>query len=170
MTLIEAPPRPDWSLAVSFLVVFGAQYLVPSYADSYKIWYKQIKKPSWTPPPWVFPVVWIPLKILQSVAAWLVWRRSPSVVQAAVPLGWFIAHLILGNMWNVSFFGRHQLKGSLYWMAGFWLSIAGSIALFWPVDPLSALLFAPTEVWVTIAAKLNYDIMALNCTQARKPA
>jgi benzodiazapine receptor len=30
------------------------------------------------------------------------------------------------------------------------------------VSPLAALLFAPTQVWVTIAAKLNYDIVRLN--------
>ena len=27
--------------------------------------------------------------------------------------------------WNVVFFGRHDLKGSLKWMGTFWLSIAG---------------------------------------------
>jgi benzodiazapine receptor len=30
------------------------------------------------------------------------------------------------------------------------------------VSPLAALLFLPTQVWVTIAAKLNYDIVQLN--------
>lgn len=30
------------------------------------------------------------------------------------------------------------------------------------VSPPAALLFAPTLVWVTIAAKLNYDIVRLN--------
>ena len=30
------------------------------------------------------------------------------------------------------------------------------------VSPLAALLFAPTQVWVTIAAKLNWDIVQLN--------
>lgn len=30
------------------------------------------------------------------------------------------------------------------------------------LSPLAALLFAPTQVWVTIAAKLNWDIVQLN--------
>jgi hypothetical protein len=39
---------------------------------------------------------------------------------------------------------------------------AGSIAAFHSVNPVAAYLFAPTQVWVTIAAKLNYDIVKLN--------
>ena len=37
-----------------------------------------------------------------------------------------------------------------------------SITSFGAISPLSACLFAPTQVWVTIAAKLNYDIVQLN--------
>jgi benzodiazapine receptor len=39
---------------------------------------------------------------------------------------------------------------------------AASIASFYQVSPLAAALFAPTQIWVTIAAKLNYDIVRLN--------
>ena len=37
-----------------------------------------------------------------------------------------------------------------------------SITSFGAIDPLAACLFAPTQVWVTVAAKLNYDIVQLN--------
>jgi benzodiazapine receptor len=40
--------------------------------------------------------------------------------------------------------------------------IAGGIASFYQVSPLAAALWAPTQIWVTIAAKLNYDIVKLN--------
>ena len=47
-------------------------------------------------------------------------------------------------------------------MGAFWASIAASIASFAQVSPLAAALFAPTQLWVTVAAKLNYDIVQLN--------
>lgn len=49
-----------------------------------------------------------------------------------------------------------------------WLSIAASIASFAQISPLAALLFAPTQIWVTIAAKLNLDIVKLNSGAAAK--
>jgi hypothetical protein len=45
---------------------------------------------------------------------------------------------------------------------------AAGIASFATVSPLAAALFAPTQVWVTVAAKLNYDIVALNRGDAKK--
>ncbi|EFN54605.1 hypothetical protein CHLNCDRAFT_24614, partial [Chlorella variabilis] len=130
-------------------------------------WYEALAKPAWTPPNWVFPAVWIPLKVLQSVAAWLVWRSAPTTQQLYLPLALFVAHLFLGSWWNVVFFGRHQMQQSVKWMAAFWCSIAASIAAFSQVSPLAGLLFAPTQLWVTIAAKLNWDIVKLNA--AKKP-
>ncbi|KAF6256064.1 TspO/MBR-related protein [Scenedesmus sp. NREL 46B-D3] len=157
--LLGALPKADLTLLASGAVVFGVQRLVPSYDDT---WYKAIKKPTWTPPNWVFPAVWIPLKVLQSVSLWLVFKQANSRKELLLPAGLFGLHLFLGNWWNVVFFGRHKMEESTKWMGAFWLSIAGSIASFAQVSPLAAALFAPTQVWVTVAAKLNWDIVKLN--------
>ena len=44
--------------------------------------------------------VWIPLKILQSVALWLVCKEAGDVRTAALPVALFGIHLCLGNLWN----------------------------------------------------------------------
>lgn len=51
-------------------------------------------------PPW--HAVWIPLKVLQSVALWLVWKAAPTQEDLYLPLALFGTHLFLGNWWNVS--------------------------------------------------------------------
>ncbi|KAK9863448.1 hypothetical protein WJX84_004854 [Apatococcus fuscideae] len=163
-------PRPNIALLVSLGVVFGAQQLVPAYRDNYKNWYPKLKKPRWTPPNWMFPAVWIPLKCMQVAALWLVWEKSPGPIigpdgqldTAVLPLAIFLIHLALGDIWNVSFFGHRQMKPSLAWMAAFWLSIAGCIITFRPISTLASNLMLPTITWVCIAAKLNWDIVALN--------
>lgn len=52
-------------------------------------------------------------------------------------------------------------------MGAFWASIAASAAAFYAVSPLAAALMLPTQVWVTIASKLNYDIVTLNAKPAK---
>ncbi|KAJ9510647.1 hypothetical protein QJQ45_027543, partial [Haematococcus lacustris] len=174
---------PEFQLATSAAVVFGVQRLVPTFDPT---WYKSLKKPTWTPPNvgvwqqvfkqhvpllglrYVFPLVWIPLKAMQSLALMLAWRggtmtgSSAKHPALAVALTTFGAHLFLGNWWNVVFFGRRKLLPSLPWMYAFWGSVAASAAAFHPLDPRAATLMLPTLVWVTIAAKLNYDIVQLN--------
>lgn len=147
------------NLLASAAVVFGVQRLVPTYDNS---WYLALKKPSWTPPNWVFPAVWIPLKLMQSAALALILKSARSTEQLALPLGVFGAQLALGNWWNVVFFGKHKLEESVPWMGAFWLSIAGTIAAFHPVSKGAATLVTPTLVWVTIAAALNHEIVRLN--------
>ncbi|KAJ9508725.1 hypothetical protein QJQ45_028019, partial [Haematococcus lacustris] len=177
--------RPEFQLATSAAVVFGVQRLVPTFDPTW-LWllpapgyapppycrYKSLKKPTWTPPNYVFPLVWIPLKAMQSLALMLAWRggtmtgSSAKHPALAVALTTFGAHLFLGNWWNVVgggvFFGRRKLEPSLPWMYAFWGSVAASAVAFHPLDPRAATLMLPTLVWVTIAAKLNYDIVQLN--------
>ncbi|CAL8462405.1 g1938 [Coccomyxa elongata] len=161
--LRAALPEADLGLLAAGAIVFGLQKLVPAYEESYKVWYPKLRKPSWNPPNWIFPAVWIPLKILQSAALWLVWKSAGSdKASVAVPLTIFGVHALLGNQWNVVFFGRHDMPGSLKWMGAFWLSVAATAYSFYSVDPLAGLLIAPTQVWVSVAAKLNYDIVRLN--------
>jgi hypothetical protein len=97
LTTHTSKPSPDAGLLASGAVIFGVQRLVPSYDDS---WYKAIKKPEWTPPKWVFPAVWIPLKAMQTYALWLVMKQAPDNKALALPLSLFGAHLALGNIWN----------------------------------------------------------------------
>ena len=44
----------------------------------------------------------------------------------------------------------------------------GTIASFHPVSKLAAMLMVPTQIWVTIAAKLNWDIVKLNKGKAKQ--
>eukprot|EP01025_Chloroclados_australasicus_P033790 TRINITY_DN3454_c0_g1_i3.p2 TRINITY_DN3454_c0_g1~~TRINITY_DN3454_c0_g1_i3.p2 ORF type:complete len:136 (+),score=7.30 TRINITY_DN3454_c0_g1_i3:34-408(+) len=100
-------------------------------------------------------------QLLQTVSLWKM-LQSGDATNLMIPLGIFGTHLALGTLWNIVFFNWHNMKESLFVMGALWATLAGSIYTFYSVSKLSACLLAPTQVWVTVAGKLNYDIVRLN--------
>lgn len=164
--LKAALPPADGTAAAAVAVVFGSGRLIPSYSNSYgPEFYGSLKKPAWTPPNLAFPIVWTSLKLAQSAGmARLVAAASAASWAPAslLPLAAWGAHAALGNYWNVVHFGRRDLPGSVKVMAGVWLSAVGTAAAWWAADPTAGKFFAPTCVWLTIAAALNVSIERLN--------
>jgi len=164
--------------AAGAILVFGAGRLIPDYSANYKEWYPSLSKPSWNPPGYVFPLVWVPLKLLQSAALAIVGKVAAAEVDASSGVGPFFKSLTsskavgalavfagmtaLGNYWNVTFFGRRQMKKSVKVMAAFWGSVVATVVAFAAVDKNAGALVAPTVVWVTIATALNATIVRLN--------
>eukprot|EP01024_Parvocaulis_polyphysoides_P027491 TRINITY_DN2490_c0_g3_i1.p1 TRINITY_DN2490_c0_g3~~TRINITY_DN2490_c0_g3_i1.p1 ORF type:complete len:173 (-),score=7.99 TRINITY_DN2490_c0_g3_i1:247-765(-) len=150
--------KSNQNLLISGAIIFGEIQATPKYDMK---WYLQLDKPKWNPPRWVFPAVWTPLKILQTISLWQMLQKGTRD-DLILPLSVFGLHLALGTLWNITFFNWHKMKESLGLMAAFWTTLAGSIYTFYQVSNLSAFLLVPTQIWVTIAAKLNYDIVSLN--------
>lgn len=144
------------SLAIFAAVVFaaaasGAQFMPGE-------WYAALNKPAWTPPNWMFPVVWSVLYVMIAIAGWLVWRRAGWSRALAI---WGVG-LALNALWSYLMFGRHEIGLALGDIVALWLSIAAFIGVAWNVDRLAAYLFIPYLAWVTLAEALNFEIWRLN--------
>lgn len=124
-------------------------------------WYRELNKAPWTPPGWVFPVMWSALYALMGVAAWLVWNEGGFAVQG-YPLGVYIIQLGLNFLWTPIFFGMHRPDYALVEIVMLWLGIAVTIYLFLPVKPIAAYLLIPYIGWVSIAFSLNWYIWMYN--------
>ncbi|MEM1106427.1 MAG: TspO/MBR family protein [Pseudomonadota bacterium] len=123
-------------------------------------WYKTLDKPPWTPPDWAFPVVWSVLFLMNAYAGALVWQTGARGVPLA--MGVYVASLAVNFAWSGLFFGLRRMDWALADVTMLWLSIAGTMVLFWPISPIASLLQAPYLVWVTIAAALNLRVLQLN--------
>lgn len=146
----------SWSLVVFVLLVIvtasGGALFMPGE------WYERLRKPSWTPPNWAFPVVWSVLYLMMAVAGWLVWRAEPGSVAI-----WFWGAQLMANwLWSALFFGMRRMDLAFADVSILWLLIAGFIVTTWPVSSTAALLFVPYLVWVTIASALNLTVWRMN--------
>ena len=133
------------------------------------IWYRDLVKPSWRPPNWLFGPVWLVLYVSIAVSGWLVWRQV-GFSAATLAFVVFGAQLILNGFWSVIFFGLHRPDLAFLEIVGLWLSIVATIAVFHPIEPLAAYLLVPYACWVGFAVVLNYCIWRLNPAHASSSA
>lgn len=124
-------------------------------------WYRDLAKPSWRPPDWLFGPVWLVLYLSIAVSGWLVWRQA-GFGGAASALAVYALQLVLNGLWSTIFFGLRRPDWALVEIVCLWLAIVATIVAFHPVDPVAAYLLVPYAGWVGFAVALNYRIWRLN--------
>ncbi len=154
---------PNWLTALAFVAIcFLASGIGQLFTDGEPDgWYRELRKPAFTPPDWVFGPVWSLLHIAMGVAAWLVWlRRGNRAVTAALVL--FAVQLALNAAWPGLFFGLHNPGLAFAEIVALWLAIVLTVATFFRVSNVAGWLMVPYLGWVTFAAVLNMAICRLN--------
>lgn len=122
--------------------------------------YKQLAKPSWSPPAWVFGPVWTYLYISMGYAAYLVWSTAGG--QASAPLHMFCAQMLLNWMWSPVFTGMQDMGLALAIIIALWGTVAATTVTFLTQSRLAGYLMIPYYlVWLTLAASLNWHIYQL---------
>lgn len=139
-------------------------------ASQIKTWYKTIKKPSWTPPNWLFGPVWTCLYAMMGYASYLVWLQGGFAKQQ-VPLAIYAAQLVLNFAWTPLFFSLHRLDLASADILAMWGGIVATIITFQRVIGPSALaLLLPYLVWVSYASALTIWIWRNNPPQSAEDA
>lgn len=147
--------------AFALVAFLGASLAAASSGAYFKPddWYETLRKPGWTPKPWVFPVVWTPLYLCIALSGWLAWREAGLV---ALPFAVYAVQLALNAGWSAVFFRLRRPDLAFGELILLWISIAATIAAFAPLSAASAWLLAPYLLWVTIAGALNLSVWRLN--------
>lgn len=128
-------------------------------------WYRRLNKPWFTPPDWVFPVTWMILYLCMATAG----ARVAMAPDNGYAMGLWALQIAFNGLWTPVFFGLKNVRLGMVVVSLLWLSVLGGILTMWSVDLMSALLFVPYLIWVTIAAALNAEVWRLNPEVARNP-
>ena len=134
-------------------------------------WYRQLAKPSWTPPDAVFGPVWSVLYLLMGTASVVVARsgreQSDGAKAAGQPsadraLAVYAVQLILNLVWSVLFFGARRPKAAGAEIAALCVSIVATVIAFARVRLAAGLLLLPYLAWTSFAGLLNAEIIRRN--------
>jgi translocator protein len=150
------------ALITSIVIAEGAGFLSGLLSMSGMGDYQKIAKPAFSPPGWIFPIVWTILYLLMAIAfyrIYLLGKQGRDVKKAT--LCYFI-QLVLNFLWSIIFF-RFELYGLAFLELLLLLAfILLTTVEFYKKDRIAGLLMVPYILWVTFAAFLNYSIWILN--------
>ncbi len=153
----------SFKLLVSLFLCLGAGAVGSLFTrPAIPAWYAGLKKPSLTPPAWVFAPVWITLYLLMGLALFLVWRKGVSTVGVRPALTVFALQLVLNAAWSGLFFGLRSTRAGLAGIILLWTVLALTMYLFLRLDPVAAGLLLPYLLWVSFAARLAWGLWRLN--------
>ncbi len=137
--------------------VLGALVTAPAIDG----WYRELAKPAFNPPDWVFGPAWTTLYTLIAYAAWRAWRAG----EGAARRGAFVSYgvqMILNAAWSWLFFGLQSPALALVDIVLLLVAIAFNTVLFQRIDRLAGALLLPYLAWVAFATLLNASIVLLN--------
>ncbi len=151
---------------VSYAVVAAALFVVGGIgarATDIGPWYRNLKKPSWNPPDWAFPVVWTTIYLLIIASVGRVWNLAGEEARLTILIV-VAVNLVLNMLWSVLFFSLRKPAWAMVEVIGLWSSIVAMMIVFADIDNLSTVLLLPYFAWVSVAAFLNLTIIRLNPT------
>jgi tryptophan-rich sensory protein len=124
--------------------------------------YQNLIKPLFSPPGWVFPIVWSILYLFMAIAFYRIWLNGKAGKDVRKPMKYYFIQLGLNLIWTVIFF-RFKLYGLAFIeLLLLLIFILITTFQFYKIDKIAGILMIPYIIWVSFAAVLNYAIWMLN--------
>ena len=143
-------------LAFSFGASAWGGFVTSIYKEP---WYSTLVKPSFNPPDYIFPTIWVILYVAMAFAVWLIWI-NPKNKEKIIYI--YFVHLLVNASWSVIFFALHQIFLALLVIVAIIFLVVWLIKLYYPINKISAVLMLPYLIWLGFAFSLNYTIFVLN--------
>ena len=149
-------------LAVNVVIPLAVGGLAALLSAGSMAAYRMLNKPAFSPPGWVFPVVWTILYIAMGVASYRIYVSDAPAKDKRNALLLYGGQLLVNFFWSLLFFRWELRLTAFFWLFGLWLLVYATIRLFYRVENLAGDLLLPYLLWVTFAAYLNLGAFLLN--------
>ena len=123
--------------------------------------YKNLKKPAFTPKPVVFKIIWPILYFLMFCSLFTVIVKESGFIKK-ISLIIFLIQLCLNIIWSPVFFAFKRIKTAFIIALLMTVFTAVTIYLFSKISFLASNLLIPYILWLIFACILNYEFLKLN--------
>ena len=155
--------KRNWKVYTFWIVLCEAVGLVSGLLsrEGTTVYNSMITKPPFTPPAWVFPIVWTVLFALMGISAARITLSEPSVARSR-GLNLFVAQLFVNFFWPLFFFNLQAFGFAFIWLILLWVLVLLTILQFFQIDQTAVWLLIPYLAWLAFAAVLNGAVYLIN--------
>ena len=124
-------------------------------------WYKNLKRAPWSPPSFVFGIVWPILYTLMTIAFIMVWKDDKCYPYCS-PLTTFLIQLAFNLCWTTIFFKMKMPRLALLDLVLTLIFTIATYSQFSKINVQAGKLLLPYIVWLFLAFSLNSYIVVMN--------
>jgi translocator protein len=151
-----------WGLLIGFIILCNLIGSIGAlWNSSDGNWFKDLKKPNFNPPNWIFGPVWTLLFTLMGITLYIVWTAPSSEIRT-IALALFWTQFIFNVLWSYLFFGIHNPFLAFIEIILLLILIIATGIYFYSVNRFAGYLLIPYFLWVIFASFLNYTLWKLN--------
>jgi tryptophan-rich sensory protein len=125
-------------------------------------WYRNLRKPPWQPPDWLFGPAWTLILGMAAAAGVLAWNGAADSAGRIRIIALFAVNLTLHTLWSPLFFRWRRPDWAMVELPVLWLSILALIFGLAPFSTTASWLLTPYISWVSFAGCLNFAIVRMN--------
>jgi translocator protein len=145
--------------AIAWAVILGG---VGGLVTEIGPWYRNLKKPSWQPPDWLFGPAWTIILGLAAWAAILAWDGATTDTGRTAIIVLYVINFVCHLLWSPLFFKWKRPDWAQIEVVFLWSSVLAMCIVLRQFSVLASWLIVPYLVWVSFAAILNAKIVKLN--------
>lgn len=119
-------------------------------------------QPPFSPPAWLFPVVWTILYVLMGVSSALILSSGAEKPEIQNALSIYASQLTVNFLWPTFFFNFRWYFFSFLWLILLILLVLSMIREFYALSKPAAWLNLPYAAWLLFAGYLNFAVWWLN--------
>lgn len=122
-----------------------------------KDWYKDLNKAPWTPPNYIFKIIWGLLYYLMIISFIIVWKHNDCFPYCNA-LNYFLIQLFFNLIWTTLFFKYKMIKVALLDILLILILTLVTYNKFIKYNLLASYLLIPYIIWLFYAFSLNLYI------------
>jgi len=124
--------------------------------------FESVAQPPFSPPAWLFPVVWTILYVLMGISSYLILTSDTSREEKDQAIRLYAYQLLVNFLWPTFFFNFKWYFFAILWLILLWVLVFLMIRKFLSIDRVAGYINIPYLVWLTFALYLNIGIWWLN--------